>query len=411
MSPLASEPAPFLDPAPPPWAARALATVLLALFAVGIAALVLVQVPETVSAAFVVAPTRGNDPVRTLHAGTVARVNVQDAQAVEKGQVLFVLASEPVGDRAAERQTLDARIEGRSGRVANERQRYENRRRADEQEQQRLQQKIVNLEQLIALKQQQLTLSKEIAARMRQSLETGVSSWMDASKPQLEADRLASELQQIQGDLADSRNLLNRLTFEMASTRSVFDELQRAIGEEATGFKARKRVLDEDPARRDGSAVDITSPCSGTIVKLQVRNADAVVHEGDLLAEVSCAGERLQAELQLPERGMALLRVGQPVKLLYDAFPYERYGVHFGTLRWVSPASTAGPLGPSFRALAALDAETVGVEGQRRPVLAGMTGRAAVIVGRRSLASYAIEPLRQLRESISTDRPVQKTPS
>ena len=27
------------------------------------------------------------------------------------------------------------------------------------------------------------------------------------------------------------------------------------------------------------------------------------------------------------------------------------------------------------------------------------------------LASYAIEPLRQLRESLSTERPVQKTPS
>jgi hypothetical protein len=30
-----------------------------------------------------------------------------------------------------------------------------------------------------------------------------------------------------------------------------------------------------------------------------------------------------------------------------------------------------------------------------------MTGRAAVVVGRRSLASYALEPLRQMRESLS----------
>jgi hypothetical protein len=31
-----------------------------------------------------------------------------------------------------------------------------------------------------------------------------------------------------------------------------------------------------------------------------------------------------------------------------------------------------------------------------------MTGRANVIVGRRSLASYAFEPLRQIRESMSS---------
>jgi membrane fusion protein len=405
MSPAPHEPPPFLDPAPPPWAARAFATLLLMLFVVGLVAMIVVQVPETVASPFVLAPTRGNDPVRTLHDGTVVRVNVEDAQAVERGTVLFVVASEPVGDRAAERQTLDARIEGGPGRLVNEEQRYTNRQRADEQERRRLEQRLGNLTQLATLKQQQLKLSQEIADRMRQSLDTGVSSWMDASRPQLEVDRLAGELQQIQVDIADAKNTMDRLTFEMASNRAAFEELRRSIGEEATGFKARKRVLDEDPARRDGSSVEVTSPCQGTVVTLHVKNTGAVVHEGDLLAEVVCAGERLQAELQLPERGMALVRVGQPVKLLYDAFPYERYGVHFGTLRWLSPASTVGPRGATFRALADLDAVSVGVEGQRRPVLPGMTGRAAVVVGRRSLVSYAIEPLRQLRESLSADRP------
>ena len=46
------EPPPFLDRDPPAWAARALPTVLLLLFAVAVAALFLVQVPETVSAGF-----------------------------------------------------------------------------------------------------------------------------------------------------------------------------------------------------------------------------------------------------------------------------------------------------------------------------------------------------------------------
>ena len=204
MSPASGELPPFLDPAPPPWAARAFASVLLVLFVVGLVAMVVVQVPETVSSPFVLAPTRGNDPVRTLHDGTVVRVNVEDAQAVERGAVLFVLASEPVGDRAAERQTLDARIEGGPGRIVNEQQRYENRQRADEQEHRRLEQRLGNLQQLATLKQQQLKLSQEIADRMRQSLDTGVSSWMDASRPQLEVDRLAGELQQIQVDIADA---------------------------------------------------------------------------------------------------------------------------------------------------------------------------------------------------------------
>jgi len=171
-----------------------------------------------------------------------------------------------------------------------------------------------------------------------------------------------------------------------------------------TTFQARKDMLERD-ALRDGNAMGVPAPCAGTIVKLHVRQAGAVVDENDLMAEVVCGGEPLRADLRLPERGMALARVGQPVKLLYDAFPYERYGVQYGTLRWLSPASTAGPQGSAFRAFADLGADRVGAEGRAQAVLPGMTGRAAIIVGRRTIASYAIEPVRQLRESLSSAPP------
>ena len=224
---------------------------------------------------------------------------------------------------------------------------------------------------------------------------------MDASRQKLEADKLAVELEQMRNDAADTRNALERLTYEMASRRAAFAEVERGIGEDLSAYRVRKGVLDQDRARV-GNAISVETPCAGTIVKLQVRSPAAVVHEGDLLAEVACSDEKLEAELLLPERGLALVRTGQSVKLLYDAFPYERYGVHYGTLRWLSPSSTSEGGATGFRALAEIESTTVGVQGLRRPVLPGMTGRAAVIVGRRSLASYAVEPLRQLRESLAT---------
>ena len=394
-------PAPFLDADPPPWAVRSLATILLLLFVVAVVALFVVRVPETVSATFTLRPTRGTDPVRTLHDGIVARVNVEDAQTVEAGTILFVIASEPVGDRMAERQTVEARLSGGRTRLDNERQKYENQRRADAQEQARLQQHLANLDAQLALKTRQYALTQDIAARQQKTFEQGIGTWMDASRQKLEADKLGVELEQMRSDSVDTRNALERLTYEMASRRAAFAEVERGIGEDLTAYRARKDVLDQDRSR-NGNAISVATPCAGTIVKLQVRSPAAVVHEGDLLAEVACADEQLEAELLLPERGLALVRPGQPVKLLYDAFPYERYGVHYGTLRWLSPSSTTEGGATGFRALAAIDSTTVGVQGRRRPVLPGMTGRAAVIVGRRTLASYAVEPLRQLRESLAT---------
>ena len=42
-----------------------------------------------------------------------------------------------------------------------------------------------------------------------------------------------------------------------------------------------------------------------------------------------------------------------------------------------------------------------------RPVLPGMSGVAAVVVGRRTLASYAFEPLRQMREALADAPPAE----
>ena len=74
-------------------------------------------------------------------------------------------------------------------------------------------------------------------------------------------------------------------------------------------------------------------------VLLGVLAAGAVVQEGAELAQIACAGERLQAELTLSQGGLSRTRPGLPVKLLYESFPYQRFGVRNGTLRWASPSS------------------------------------------------------------------------
>jgi membrane fusion protein len=396
-----SEPPPFLEDEPPPWAARGLSVLLLVIFAVGIVALFVVQVPETVSATFVLEPMRDADPVRALHPGIVSAVNVTEAQIVRDREVLFVLASEQVGDRVSERGMISARLAGQADRRTNERLKYDNQERADHQEQQRFEQRLSTLQRQAELKEQRLSVTQDIASRRTREFNEGLSTVMDLNKAKLDVDGLAGELEQARADIADTRNALARLTFEIASRRAAFAESQRVVAEELTTYRARKSVLDQD-ASRDGNTMTIAAPCAGTVVRLHVQQQGTVVHEGDVLAELVCAHEPLQAVLRLPERGLALARVGQSVKLLYDAFPYERYGVQYGVLKWLSPGSPAGSTGSGFRAFAELGAHTVGVQGQPRAVLPGMTGRASVIIGRRSLASYALEPLRQMRESLAT---------
>jgi hypothetical protein len=107
----------------------------------------------------------------------------------------------------------------------------------------------------------------------------------------------------------------------------------------------------------------------------------------------------LQAELTVSPAGIGHLKRGQRVRLLYDAFPYQRYGVRYGTLHSIGPAGSGER--PAFQARADIDDVAAWVDGEVRPLRAGMGGIAKIVVGRRSLISFVLDPIRQLRENFA----------
>src|SRR5688500_12328099 len=121
---------PFLDPEPPPWAARGLATLLISLFVVSLLGAVIVRVPETVGARFVLVPVQGADPVRALRPGQVSEVRAAEGASVADGATLFVLRSATFGDRAVELDALRAQIAGAAQAERNARTEHEARRAA-----------------------------------------------------------------------------------------------------------------------------------------------------------------------------------------------------------------------------------------------------------------------------------------
>src|SRR4029453_5862991 len=59
-------------------------------------------------------------------------------------------------------------------------------------------------------------------------------------------------------------------------------------------------------------------------------------------------GDDLHAEVLVPQSALARVSPGQSVKMLYDAFPYQRYGVRYGTVRAATPVSLGGDDRPEF---------------------------------------------------------------
>jgi biotin carboxyl carrier protein len=289
----------------------------------------------------------------------------------------------------------------------------------------------------LEFKRQQAGLGTELADRFERLLKQGgMVSWLDYNTRRLEATKVAVEVQQLERAVETARLRVNQLKAdhvtqeiegklavgetesELRDLRASLEKLRHAgtgreaerretdrrFGEEASKARIRQSVLDQELAQTQGDELTIPAPCDGTVLRLVVKAPGAVVREGEVLAELACAGDKLQAEVTLPSAGVGRVKPQQGVKFMYDAFPYQRYGMRYGVVRWVSPAASSAGDGSVFRAMADIEEDTVLVKGESRPLLAGMGGRADIVVGHRSLLSYAFEPVRQVRETFADRR-------
>jgi hypothetical protein len=244
--------------------------------------------------------------------------------------------------------------------------------------------------------------------RLRQNCETAYQANLQIAESELASVRAEIDFKrehlavaQLETERDEIRAAAEKLRHEQDARAAEYRELTRRLLEEQDKATIRSGAVREALINASGDRLSVPAPCAGPVVRLVVKRQDALVQEGEPLCDVAGSGERLEAELAVPPAGIGKIKLGQSVKLRYDAFPFERYGVRYATVNWVSSVSADGKDGPVFRALAGLRQQAVTIDGQPRPLLAGMGGRADVVVGRRSLAAYALERLRRLKESVA----------
>lgn len=112
----------------------------------------------------------------------------------------------------------------------------------------------------------------------------------------------------------------------------------------------------------------------------------------------------LRAALRIPSRRRGFVREGQIVRLKLDAFPYARFGSYEARIDSISRTtvrSTMSPTGASeaaapggdYMAWATLAGNQFEFGRRRFDILPGMTGTASIVVERRTIAEWVLEPL------------------
>jgi len=151
----------------------------------------------------------------------------------------------------------------------------------------------------------------------------------------------------------------------------------------------------------------LVAPVSGRITSLQAYmglNVDLSKPLAIILPE----GSQLEAHLFVPTRAIGFLKVGQKVLLHYEAFPSQKYGVQAAFIENVS-RSALNPsevsevdLGPTqeayYRVKARLEKNSIQAFGQDIALQSGMRLTADIILERRSLLEWILEPLYRAKE-------------
>ena len=342
----------------------------------------------------------GTAKIVAIRPGIVTQMMTRDGQYVRKGQALVSVQVDQdyaVGERATQ-EGLSAlksqqQLTMQQVTIARERAVGEQAALAATVSGDRQQESAV--EGQIAIQQQVASVQKEAMDRLTPAADRGFVSRTDM-------DRRRQELLLAQGEVVRLSQQLAGLRADEARSAG---QLRQSQAEEhaqvvtarssSEGFKAQASQL------RGTQAYVLTAPVDGIVTALQSEVGRTVDATLPLMTIVS-RNTPVHAELYAPSRAIGFVRPGQEVRLLYDAFPYERFGSFRGRVQAISrvaldPREIATPLRaeePVYRVSVAPDRQLVSAYGEHVRLQPGMTLAANIVLERRSFIDWLLEPLR-----------------
>lgn len=153
------------------------------------------------------------------------------------------------------------------------------------------------------------------------------------------------------------------------------------------------------------------APIAGTVFQLPVKKPGAVVTVGQMVAQIAPEDSPLIFRGKMSSQESGFLEVGLPVKLKFDAYSFQDYGIIPGRLTWISPdsriAQTTGspeslPANSSstefFEVEIELDRNYIETPDRTITLTPGQTATAEIVIRQRRLADIFLAPFNSLQE-------------
>ena len=352
----------------------------------------------------VLLPESGLIRVVPSQAGVIVERSVQEGKEVRAGDPMFVLTSERASaTRGDAEQAISGLLRSRRESLVAEqgqlRQQSAQRIEAGARRAGDLAHDMERIDGQIALQRRRVALSEQALQRFT-DLEQ--QNFVSSANVQDKQGELLDQRQR----LADLERLKSSSARDLASVQADLRDLkiQSQRDQESTSRSIAEldQDLTENEARRQ---IVIRSPQDGVVTAINAQLGQTV-GPGQALASVLPMDAPLIAELYAPSRAVGFVRPGMDVLVRFQAYPYQKFGQHHGTVRDVSNtamrpedmalpgAIEAGAPGePVYRVRVDLDEQVVRAYGDARPLKSGMVLDASVLLEKRRLYEWVLEPL------------------
>ena len=349
-------------------------------------------------------PTAGTAKIFALQRGTITKVLVTDGQEVEKNQPLLIVDTTQIADtgedvNAAILSSLTHQREQLNQQITREEQRMDSERERLTLIIQGLNNGISQLQGQIVLQQSRINIAEALVQSVSVLVQKGAVTDVEYKRRQSDALDQKAVLNSLRGQLATQQN-------NLTDTQYTLNQLPTATAEKIQLLRNDLATIEQRVAEINGRrAFVIRAPMEGRITALQA-SVGKVAEPNQLQLEIVPTTSALRAELLIPSSAIGFVHVGQHVNIRYDAFPHQNFGRYGGNISEISkdiltesdaPSNPISLKEPSYRVTAMLDRQDIDAYGSRLPLRAGMLLKADVILDRRSLLRWVLDPLLSAR--------------
>jgi membrane fusion protein len=348
-------------------------------------------------------PVSGTSKVFIPQQGTIKEIYVKEGQGVQTGQPLFAVETSQIAANGQDvnttmLDTLESQRNLLTNQIAAEQERAKS-------EQERLtaliggmQTEISHLQAQIEIQNEQIRVSDILVSSV-----AGLRARGNISEPEFRQRELAA-LEQKQ-----KLNFLNQQLAarhnQLTETRYSLQQLPTVMAQKIQSLRSELSTTEQRIAEINGRRAYIIR--AGTVGRVSTLQATVgqFADPRRLQLEIVPIDSVLQAELFVPTRAIGFVRPGQKVRVKYEAFPYQNFGTYAGQIIKVShtiltSSDASGPIAlkePAYRVTAALERPDIDAYGEKIPLQADMLLTADIILERRSLVRWLLDPLLSIR--------------